>query len=159
MAGDAEVPALCRGLLRKNKLDEIACLRWSSFARLGQRITGRSHGNELDAFNVHAAKSRRVHVQLTSHADASMAVSDHTRIYWTAKGLRDTLRCEKQSTNHTNRQQDVERDAGSEVPAAARRCSCFGGVREQLGPKKSDLASRSDKHPPRIPHTAEKRKR
>ena len=38
-------------MLRKDKLDEIACLRWSSFARLGQRMTGRSHGNELDAFN------------------------------------------------------------------------------------------------------------
>jgi hypothetical protein len=54
------------------------------------------------------------------------------RIYWTAKGLRDTLRCEKQSTNHTNRQQDVERGAGSEVPAAARLCSCFGAFASAL---------------------------
>ena len=74
---DAEVPAPSRRLLRKNKLDEIACLQWSSFARLGQRMTGRGHGNDPDAFNVDAAKSRHVRVQQVSHADASMAVSDH----------------------------------------------------------------------------------
>ena len=34
---DAVVPALGRGLLRKNKLDEIACRQWSSFVRLGER--------------------------------------------------------------------------------------------------------------------------
>ena len=73
------------GCFRKHKLDEIACLQWSSFARLGQRMTGRGHGNDADAFNVDAAKSRHVHVQLASHADAGMAVSDHALD--TAKGL------------------------------------------------------------------------
>jgi hypothetical protein len=82
---DAEVPARSRRLLRKNNLDEIACLRLSSFARLGQRMTGRSHGNDLDTCNVDAAKSRPVHVQLTSHADGSKAASDNALD--AAKGL------------------------------------------------------------------------
>src|ERR1700738_1055886 len=70
----------------KNKLDEIACRRWSSFTRLGEWMTGRGHRNELDAFNLKAAKSRHVHVQFASHADASMPTSDHALD--TAKGLR-----------------------------------------------------------------------
>ncbi len=82
---DAKVPTVRRGLFRKNKLDEIACLRWSSFARLGQRMTGRGHGNDLDAFNIDAAKTRHVHVQQASNADGSMAVSDHA--FDAAKGL------------------------------------------------------------------------
>ena len=76
---------LRRGLLREHELDEIAGLRWSSLARLGQRMTGRGHGNDQNAFDVDAAKSRHVHVQLASHADASMAVADHALD--AAKGL------------------------------------------------------------------------
>jgi hypothetical protein len=65
--------------------------RWSGFARIGERMTGRGRGNELDAFNVDAAKSRHVPMQLASHAVASMAVSDHALD--TAKGLhRETNR-------------------------------------------------------------------
>jgi hypothetical protein len=82
---DAVIPALRPELLRENKLEEIACRRWSSFARLGERVTGRGHRNELDAFDIKAAKSRYVHVQLASHTDASMAVSD--RALDTAEGL------------------------------------------------------------------------
>lgn len=38
------------------KLDEIACLQWSSSIRLGQRLNERGHGNDLDACNVDAVK-------------------------------------------------------------------------------------------------------
>ncbi len=82
---DAEVPALARRLLRKNKLDEIACLQRKSLVRQGQRMTGRRYRNDPDAFNVDAAKSGHVHVQLVSDADAGMAVSD--RALDAAKGL------------------------------------------------------------------------
>ena len=74
---DGEVPAPPRRLLRKNKLDEIARVQSSGFVRLGQRMTVRGHGNDQDAFDVDAAKSRHVHVQQVSHADAGMAVLDH----------------------------------------------------------------------------------
>jgi hypothetical protein len=71
-------PARPGRLLRKNKLDEIAGLRWSSFARLSQRMTGRSHRNNADTSDVDAAKSRHVQVQQAPDVDAGVAASDHT---------------------------------------------------------------------------------
>jgi hypothetical protein len=49
------------------------------------------------------------------------------RIYWTAKGLRDTLRCEKQSANHTNGQQDVKRGAGEVDPSISDGLAAMAG--------------------------------
>ena len=49
------------------------------------------------------------------------------RIDRTGKGLRDTLRCEKQSANHTNRQQDVERGAGEVDPGISDGFAALAG--------------------------------
>ena len=73
--------------------------RWSGFARIGERMTGRGRGNELDAFNVDAAKSRLLHMQLASHADASMAVSHHAL---------DTAKSLHRETNRHRRELSVE---------------------------------------------------
>lgn len=84
-ADDAEIPTPSRRLFGEDKLDEIACLRWRRFARLGERMTWGSHWDELDTFYVDAAKSCHIHVQLASHADACVAVSE--RVLDAAEGL------------------------------------------------------------------------
>src|ERR1700676_5170369 len=51
------------GCSERTSWRKIARLRWTSFVRLGHRMTGRGRGNDLDAFNVDDTKSRQVRVQ------------------------------------------------------------------------------------------------